>query len=146
MLAGEKDEPASAPPLSRTPRKLAGAKEFDYNQVFLNPPDVGTKPLACADDALAVADSEPVAPAAVKQIWLGSMTAKFPAVEVDGVDRPWFSGLLVWVVVTDAAQDHEGCSCDPPAGGATEVAYIDANTGQRLFATGYDVVLGPAHS
>jgi hypothetical protein len=145
MLAGEKDAPASAPPLTRTPRKLAGAKEFDYNQVFLNPPGAGTKPLACADEALVVADSEPVAPAAVKQIWLGSMTAKFPSAEVDGVDRPFFSDLLVWVVVTDAAQDHEGCPCTPPAG-STEVAYIDATTGQRLFATGYDVVLGPADS
>jgi hypothetical protein len=145
MLAAEKDAPASSPPLSRTPRKLPGAKEFDHNQVFLNPPDAGTKPLACADDALAVADTEPVAPQAVTQIWLGSMTAKYPSIEVDGANRSWFSDLLVWVVVTDAAQDHEGCPCTPPAG-STEVAYIDANTGQRLFATGYDVVLGPARS
>lgn len=149
MLIGEKTTDlaeAPVPPSASTsplgPR--SAAKSFDFGQVKLYPPSDAT-PLVCVDDALKVADSAPVEPSAVQQIWLGRLDASFPASDVRGVNKPWFTNVLAWVVVTDATRDKEACACDPPSPGSTETAYIDADTGQRLFATGEDVVLGPAN-
>jgi hypothetical protein len=149
MLIGEKTTDLAEAPVPPSPsgppiRSRSAGKSFDYGQVKLYPP-ADAKPLVCVDDALKVADAVPVEPSAVEQIWLGQLDASFPASDVRGVNIPWFTNVLAWVVVTDATRDKEACACDPPSPGSTETAYIDANTGERLFATGDDVVLGPAH-
>jgi hypothetical protein len=137
----------SSPALSFTPPARVpapGEKLFDYDQIALAPPPADVEPMACASDALAVAGSGPIDASAVKEIWVGELNATVPAGVVHGVTRPYFENTLAWVVVTDARYGTEPCTCPPPTPGSTETAFIDANTGQRLFATGYDYVFGPA--
>jgi hypothetical protein len=137
----------SVPALSYTPSALVpapGGKLFDFDQIALAPPSGHVKPLACASDALAAASSARPDVSAVKEIWLGELIATVPAGLVHGVTRPFFDNTLAWVVVTDARYGTQPCTCPLLSPGSTETAFIDANTGQRLFATGADYVFGPA--
>jgi hypothetical protein len=148
MLSAERATSSAQAPVPPSPSDSSigprsAGKSFDSGKVKLYPPL--SKPLVCMDDALKVADAAPVEPSAVEQIWLGQLDASFPASDVGGVNKPWFTNVLAWVVVTDATRDKEGCGCGTPSPGSTETAFIDADTGQRLFATGYDIVLGPAN-
>jgi len=114
--------------------------------VVLYPPPQNVKPNACVDSALTAAFGHEVDNALVKTVWLGVLDARYPAYSSGGKQQPYFTGVLAWVIVADARADIGCVTCGTPSPGQAEVDYVDANTGQRLFVSGFDNAVGPIES